>query len=178
MAQVAYESLDFDEVWLLPAAAPPHKTDRPVHSYHVRHRMTEALIAGYPGLSVCAIEAERKDLSYTSETVRILQERYPATVFEWLMGSDSLSDLPDWHEAEDLCERIRFVVAARSDCPYEAALETVKEQVPSVQTRLLPMPMLDVSSTYLRSRVAKGLPVCGLVPEPVLAVWHAEEVAE
>lgn len=171
MATMAFEQTDCQEVWLLPAATPVHKDG--VSPYEVRARMVRELVCDSPGLRVCDVEARRGGPSYTIDTVKSLQAEYPNTEFQWLVGADSLHDLPGWHRSEELSKCISFVVAARTDWPYEETLKRVKRDLPNVQVELLQMPILDVSSSFIRSRLERGLLTCGLVPQGVLGVWES-----
>lgn len=121
---------------------------------------------------MCDVEAERDEPSYTVDTVRILQDRYADTDFNFLIGSDSLRDLPTWHGSQELTERIHFLVAVRRESPFDETYRAVKEVLPSLHARPLQMPMLDVSSSFIRERMKNGRPLCGLVPDSVLQVWR------
>ncbi|KPV38976.1 nicotinate (nicotinamide) nucleotide adenylyltransferase [Alicyclobacillus ferrooxydans] len=172
MAQLAYEQTECEAVWVMPAPSPPHKEGLLVSPYRVRRDMTAQLIAGSQGLVLCEVEAEREALSFTVDTVRILQEQHPDTEFRFLMGSDSLHDLPTWHGSNELTKRIDFMVAARAEAPFEETYARVKEVLPDLRAHLLRMPMLDVSSTFIRERLEQGKPLCGLVPDMVLETWN------
>lgn len=172
MAQLALEQANCDEVWLLPAVTPPHKSDLPVSPYKIRKTMVQRLISDYPGLFVCDIEEEREEPSYTIDTVKIVQQRHPDVAFRWLIGADSLRDLPTWSGSQELVTRIGFVVAARTNSTDEDTMRTVVEQLPALQIEWLEMPVLDISSSYLRDRWQEGKPLCGLVPDAVRTVWE------
>jgi len=173
MAQLAYEQADCEQVWLLPAVAPPHKSDHRVTPYQIRRTMVANLISEYSGLRICDVEEERPEPSFSVDTVRILQQRHPDVEFRWLIGSDSLHDLPMWHGSMELASRIGFIVAARPNWPHDVTLQAVLRQLPALQVEWLEMPVLDISSTYLRRRWLAGQPLCGLVPEAVRTVWEA-----
>lgn len=172
MAQLAFEQCDCDAIWVMPSPSPPHKADQPVTPYQTRCEMTQRLLKGAEGLVLCDVEARRHEPSYTVDTVRILQQAYPDIEFQFLIGSDSLRDLPSWHGCEELSERIRFLVAARSDAPFRETYQLVRNVLPHLVAEALQMPMLDVSSSFIRERLNEGKSVCGLVPDDVLDVWH------
>ncbi|WP_290585987.1 nicotinate (nicotinamide) nucleotide adenylyltransferase [Alicyclobacillus sp.] len=172
MAQLAFEQTGADEVWWLPAPAPPHKLDRDVDAYAGRVAMVEALIQGCPHMRLCEIEAELPRPSFTVDTVRALRGRYPGVAFSFLIGSDSLAGLPTWGRADELTKSIGFYVASRSGFPFDETYAAARRRLPALTAERLEMPLLDVSSTFLRDRLVRGLPTCGLIPGPVLEVWH------
>lgn len=172
MAQLALEQERADAVWWLPASVPPHKVEQSL-SYGARVRLVSALIEGYARLSICTLEGELPTPSYTVDTVAALHARYPKTRFSFLIGTDSLAQLPTWRRAGDLVSQIDFLVAARSGFPYEETVVATKRRLAELVIRWVEMPVLDVSSSWLRSRWAAKLPLCGLIPERVEQAWDA-----
>lgn len=172
MAQLAVEQTGIDEVWLLPAPLPPHKVAQAHLPYPLRLAMTEALIRGKANLRVSTIEASLSGPSYTVDTVQECQKQYPDHQFRFLIGSDSLADLPTWHEAKKLSKLVTFVIAARSSHFIDETLSQTLRELPELRIQVLEMPLLDVSSSWLRTRLEAGKPVCGLVPDGVLQIWQ------
>jgi nicotinate-nucleotide adenylyltransferase len=172
MAQVALEQTGVDEVWFLPAPSPPHKLDVSDDTFEWRLRMVEALISDCKGLRAMPLEAFLKRPSYTIDTVRAVQTWYPQVKFSFLLGTDALAGLPQWHGAEELSQRIDFVVAVREGFPRTDTIEQVMRELPSIRIRGIEMPLLDISSTWLRQRLETGRSVCHLIPPQVLDVWH------
>jgi nicotinate-nucleotide adenylyltransferase len=171
MAQLALEQCEAEEIWFLPAPAPPHKQQERPLGHDVRLRMVELLIQGYEGMKVCDIESTLPRPSYTVDTVRACIERFPDCRFRFLLGSDSLASLPTWREADTLANLIEFIVAVRAGYPFAETLERIRRALPAVRATALEMPIVDVSSTFVRERLSAGRPVCGLVPPQVLDVW-------
>lgn len=174
MAQLALEQTNTDQVWMLPAPMPPHKMGEKHLEYAFRVEMTKALIQGYPRLSVSTIEASLEGPSYTVDTIVACRQQYPEYYFRFLLGSDSLADLPTWHEAQRLSREIEFVVAGRSSHMFEPTLLHTRRVLPDLQVEILEMPILDISSRWLRVRLEAGQPVCGLVPDRVLEIWQRQ----
>ncbi len=170
MAQLALEQSGADAVWFLPAPQPPHKHLATPH-LTVRKAMVHELIRGYEGLDLCLIEEELPAPSYTVDTIAAVKERWPDHRFEFLIGSDSLAQLPSWHEAARLTLLLPFLVASRTGFPFAPTYEETKQRLPELDARQLSMPLLDVSSTWLRARLEAGLPTCDLCPPAVAALW-------
>lgn len=172
IAQLALEQANADAVWLLPAPTPPHKQEQAL-PYELRVDLCRALVADHAGLTVSTFESQLKKPSYTVDTVRALRKAYPETQFEFLLGSDSLAQLPTWDRARELTLEISFLVAVRSAYPLESTLSATRRKLPEVTVRAVEIPILDVSSSWLRERRQNGLPLCSLVPERVLRAWEA-----
>lgn len=172
MATLALEQTGVDEVWFLPAPSPPHKSDITDVSFAWRSRMVGALIHAYPGLRLMQLEQNLPRPSFSVDTVQACQTWYPDVHFSFLMGTDSLLQLPTWHGAKQLATLISFIVVARTDYLMEETLAQVRAVLPDVQARCIEMPLLDISSTWLRERLNQGLDTCGLMPPNVLEVWR------
>ncbi|GMA59986.1 nicotinate (nicotinamide) nucleotide adenylyltransferase [Alicyclobacillus fastidiosus] len=173
MAQLALEQTGVDEVWFLPSPSPPHKADIGDDTFSWRLKMVETLLDGRPGLRAVPLESFLPRPSYSVDTVRACQNWYTQTQFFFLLGTDSLAQLPTWHGAEELSQRIAFYVARRSGHPFAATLDAVQSVLSDVRATAIEMPLLDVSSTWIRERLEKRLDVFGLVPPLVLDVWNA-----
>lgn len=178
MAELALEQIGVEEVWFLPAPLPPHKIGESHRPYEQRVRMTKALVAGCRNMSVSTMEASLPVPSFTVDTVEACQRQYPEFHFRFLIGSDSLGDLPFWHRVHQLVENVRFVVAVRSSHQIQETLASSLRALPKLQVQVIDMPLLDISSLWLRNRLDGGQSVCGLVPDRVLQIWHAEDRGE
>jgi len=170
LARLALEQMEANEVWLIPSASPPHK-EAVTLNYDVRRQMAQALVSDTPGLRVMGIEETLPRPSYTVETVLTCQSLYPDTEFLFLLGADSLAALPSWRRAQELSQCVAFVVAVRWGFPFAETYQRVKDQLPLLRATVMEMPIIDVSSSWLRARFLSGQPMCGLVPDKVLAIW-------
>ena len=158
IAEQAKEQLRLDAVWFLPANVPPHKAAN-VTSAAQRLQLVEAAVQANDAFSVSTIEFERQEKSYTLETVLELKKRYPTDEFVFLLGADSLASLETWYQAERLFKAIQFGAVARPGSRY---------LIPSgAQVTAVDLPLLEVSSTDIRKRVARGKSIRYFVPETV-----------
>src|SRR5437016_6385390 len=87
-----------DQVWFFPAARPPHKQDRPLTPFAQRVEMLALALAGQPSFRVEEMEKDRPGPSYTADTLDEIQRRQPDAGLFLIVGSDTLHDLPYWHE--------------------------------------------------------------------------------
>jgi nicotinate-nucleotide adenylyltransferase len=155
-------ALDLDRVLLVVANVPWQKTGaRAITPAADRLAMVQAAVDGVDGLEASALEIERGGESYTADTLAELARRHPGAELYLIVGADLVGELDTWERAGELRELSTLAVVSRPG----AALP---EQVPGWRTANVSIPMLDVSSTDLRARVADGRPLDYLVPAGAL----------
>jgi len=168
IASEALTLFGLDAVWFIPCANPPHKPAAGLASNADRLAMLRLAIAGEPRFDVDPIEFDRPGKSYTIDTVRALQKRHPDVEFVFIVGADTLSELPTWHRPLDLLARIRIVSLARPGfVPDPAAIQLPPPWPQKLLADLRPGRPLDVSSRDIRAKIAAGQPV-PLVPDYVM----------
>ncbi len=159
LAEEARVQLQLDVVLWIVTPYPPHKPHGHLTEWPLRVRMVQAAIADNPGFELSLLEGERPGPHYAVDTMRILRSRHPDDTLVFLMGGDSLAGLPTWHRPRafvDLCDEIGVLRR-----PFDQVdLPALEAQLPGLQARVrfLRTPLLDVSSTDIRERVARGLP--------------------
>lgn len=151
LAREAIERLELDFVVFIPARISPHKLDRHPAPPADREKMLRAAVADEPRFFVSDCELRREGPSFTFDTVESIRTRTRAELF-YLIGEDNLAKLPTWHRIDELRALAQFVLMVRSgrDAPVEFPL--IARQI-------------DISSTEIRNRVARGLSVRYLLPE-------------
>ncbi len=168
LVEEAWSQLNLDRVYLVPAGDPPHKQDRTLSPVEHRIRMAEIATDDLDHIRVSRIDADRPGPHYTADMVRLVRDRVPpGTEVYYLMGMDSLRDLPTWHEAAWLVENCRIVALSRHDVDLdwdalEAALPGIRERVV-----ILDMPELEIASHVIQARVREGRPIRFMVPKAV-----------
>ncbi len=163
MAEQCREQAELDEVWFLPAARPPHKQDHPPTPFARRVEMLALAVAGNPNFRISEIENERAGPSYTVDTLEELTRRHPTHRWCFIIGSDSLPELPRWHLPERILELAELVVVGRPGSP----LPEVETRETAGRFRVVHSPLVDVASRDLRRRVAEGRSLRYLVPRAV-----------
>ena len=157
LAEAALEELELERIIFIPAGLSPFKTERPPSaSNELRLAMLREAVASEPRFSVDDRELHREGPSYTIDTVRELLGDHPGVRFLYLIGADNLRDLPQWHEIGELRNLVDFAVLDRGNAPELESCE-----LPVVRRRI------DLSSTEIRDRLAKGLSIRFMVPEGV-----------
>ena len=157
VAEAAAEALE-TTVRLLPAREQPFKRAAHRATPEQRAEMLEAAVAGNPRLRVERVELGLPTPSYTVRTLRALAEREPGNRFTLLLGADAARDLAEWWEVEALPGLADVVVFARPGASI------VRHPLIS---RVIPVPVIDLSATKVRERVHNGQSIRYLVPEAV-----------
>ena len=178
VACAAHDELGLDRVRLIPAAAPPHKHGRVLASATDRLEMTRRLAALTSWLEVDAREIERGGTSFTFDTLSEVRAEFAGRDIElcFLIGSDSLLDLPGWHRADELIELATIVTVPRDHRAIAEAAALLRARLPAHADALLAQVLnvepLPISSSQVRARCLAGLPIDELVPRGV-AEWIA-----
>ncbi len=162
MAEIASEVLQCP-VHFVPSARPPHKDDVIDASHRVA--MVKLAIAGNSRFILDTTEVDRPGISYTYETLAaIAQEGKPKPYF--LLGADSLADMDTWHNPRGVLELCVPVIYQRRPFP-EDLVSRLQSQYGLGQLEWVDGPMLEISASLVRERVAKGLSVRYMVPRDV-----------
>jgi nicotinate-nucleotide adenylyltransferase len=167
VAEEARIRLGFKEVLFVPAGQPWLKLDRNITPVVHRVEMVRRAIADNPHFKLCTIEVERPGPSYTVDTLTRLQKQLgsEASLF-FIIGRDTLAELPLWKEPEKLIQLCRLVVAPRLGSKDLKHLETA---IPGLLDKViqLDMPVIGISSSGIRQRIAQGLSIRYWVPAEV-----------
>lgn len=168
LAVEAQYQLRLNQIYLAPAADPPHKQADPISPVHHRLAMCRLAIADNNEIDISLIDAERPGPHYTSDMLRLFRQRIDADArLFFLMGLDSLRDLPTWHEPEWLVRNCRLVALRRHDVDIDwPSLETALPGV-RAQVVILDMPQIEIASSVLRERVRAKQPIRYQVPRSV-----------
>ncbi|MEO7115385.1 MAG: nicotinate-nucleotide adenylyltransferase [Caldimonas sp.] len=161
LARLALTQLGLDEVRWIPAGQPWQKT-RKLTAASDREAMVRLAIAGEPRFVLDRIELRRPGVSYTLETVRELGAAEPGIEWVLILGQDQYATLHTWRDWRELLAKVTLAVANRPDAKL-----AVNPQIAVQPHHALTLPMMDISSTELRRRIAAGESIAGLVPDTV-----------
>jgi len=160
LAECCLETLCLDEVWLIPAAVPPHKQTRERAPGKARLEMLELALSGHEQLRASPLEIERGGVSYTVETLAAIRQQHPVASLFLLMGADSLHELPTWREPARICELAIPAVVRRGGSPQPdftvLAPLVSPARLAEIRAAQVEMPLIELSSTALRQRAANG----------------------
>lgn len=157
LARDAMERLELDKVIFLPARISPHKLDRPPAPPEARCLMLATAIADEPRFEMDPCEIEREGPSFTIDTVQLFRNRYPGAKLYYFIGDDNLPELDTWRDIANLRESAHFVVLSRAGMPFLSEFPIITRHI-------------EISSTEIRNRIARGLSVRYMVPLPACDV--------
>jgi nicotinate-nucleotide adenylyltransferase len=156
-ALAARRALGLERVLFVPTAAPPHKrepTRAPIAAPLARYAMVELALLDHPELEVSTLELSAEGPTYTIETLERLAAGRPGDEIWLLLGADALADLGGWRRGGELARRFPLGVLARPGFDAAAAAAALG----GAGLRVVPVgnPPLDLSSTEIRARLARG----------------------
>ena len=157
LAEYCREQAKLDEVWFLPAAVPPHKQNREMTADKHRVEMLRLAIGGHEQFVVSTMEIDQGGVNYTYQTLERIHEERPDDALFFLMGGDSLKDLPTWRKPERICELAIPVVVNRPGSPpidFHLLSDLASPQrLHEIRQHVVEMPLIGLSSTDIRARV-------------------------
>ena len=161
------QALGLDRVLWVPAGVPPHKAGQIVSADRDRLAMLELALAGSPFDEISTIDIDRAGPSYTADTLALLRGQVFPSSLVFLMGEDSLRDLPTWHDPDRILRAAEIAVAGRPG--INADLDALVRAIPALRGRvhLAVIDEVPVSSSEIRQRVRENRPIEGLVPPKV-----------
>ena len=184
-AQEAMQKLALAEVRFIPAATPPHRPP-PQASAAQRLAMVELAIRGLPGLRADDRELQRGGLSYTVLTLESLRAELGKTPLCLLIGADQFRSFETWYRWQEIPALAHLVVLNRPGTTAgvlpawargrECADLQVLREAPAGQLAFLSVSPQDISATRIRTALARGESVQGLLPEAVLDYIRTNQV--
>ena len=167
VAEEARIKVGFSEVFFVPAGQPWFKLDRKITPAGQRVEMVRRAIADNPHFRLCTLEVERPGPSYTVDTLATLRQQMGnETNLFFILGRDNLADLPSWKEPKKLVQLCQLVVAPRLG---SKDLEHLETDIPGLLGKViqLDMPVIGISASSIRHRIAQGMSIRYLVPAQV-----------
>jgi nicotinate-nucleotide adenylyltransferase len=167
-AEEARVRMNLERVLFVVAGVPPHKLDEEVTPVEHRLAIVSLAIASNPHFEISRVDVDRPGPSYTVDTISILRKQWgQETEVYFIMGLDSLVELPTWHHPQRLIQLCRLLAVKRPG--FETDMAELEASVPGMSSRveIIDMPEMDISSSDLQQRVRDGLPIKYQVPEEV-----------
>lgn len=164
VAELVREQFRLDRIIWIPNYQSPLKCLEDVAPADHRLAMTRLAISHNDRFEVSDVEARQEGVSYTVETIRLLQERHPKVRYSLIVGSDSLASFGAWHEPEEILKRVRLLVFRRSGTSSAPPPAGFEDRVDYADA-----PLLEISGTTIRRRIYDGATVRYMIPEPVRA---------
>ncbi len=168
LAADALEQLNLDRLLWVLTPVPPHKQGQVISPTEQRLRLVRAAIANEERFELSRVDLDRPGPHYAVDSVRLLHEQYPDAELIYLLGGDSLRDLPIWYRPQELIRQITILGVMRRP-GVSIDLEELGEQLPGLAKKVcyFNSPMLDISSSEIRLRITQGRSFRYFLPAPV-----------
>jgi len=174
LASEAQRQLKLDRLLWVLTPTPPHKMRLLVSPVAQRQELLQAALAGEPHFECSRVDLDRPGPHYAVDTVALLQLQFPGAHLIYLLGGDSLRDLPLWHRPRELLEQVAGLgVMRRPGATFD--LDRLLSQLPGIEEKVafIDTPPLEISSRNIRQRIAAGRPFRHFLPAAVYELIEA-----
>ena len=168
VANYIYEYSELEEIWFVVSPHNPLKTKSSLLADHHRMRLAEIAIGDDQRFRVSDIELKLPQPSYTIDTLTYLREKHTMHQFAIIMGSDNLSTINKWKNAEVLIDSCKIFVYPRLNKGKEPG-PAVKSMLQSADIDVVEAPIIDISGTFIRSAIREGKDIRHFLPP---GVWQ------
>jgi nicotinate-nucleotide adenylyltransferase len=175
-AQEALVQLELEKVVFMPVGEAPHRELEDDPGAEARLEMVDLAAGDDARFVVSRVELDRSGPSYSADTLRELREKAPGDELFLILGGDQAAALPAWHEPEAVLALATVAVVERSNWSRNAIGIKVGRLRGAERIRYLDMPLIQISSSAIRRRVAEGRPIRYLVPDKVASYIGANEL--
>ncbi|MDP1579994.1 MAG: nicotinate-nucleotide adenylyltransferase [Candidatus Didemnitutus sp.] len=170
-AQDVLEQFHLDRLLLVPAAQAPMKPNDVQSTCAARLEMLHAAVEWDRRLEVSDYELKRGGISYTVDSVRHFRTQFPDDELYWIIGGDQLPLLHQWKEIEELAKMIEFIFLERPKHPTKPHVE-----IPDLRLHRCDGHLIEISSSELRARIARGLSLHYFCPQKVIAYIDSNQL--
>lgn len=164
------EYLNLEQVIFIPAGQPPHKNNNLVTSSSHRFDMTKLAIGSNDYFKISDIEINSKEFSYTFNTIDKLKEEDKNSEFYFIIGADSLFSLEKWYKFSELAKITNFALWERTGYSPDEVLDRIHYLKSKYESNITYVegPIIEISSSQIRSRLQSNRSIRYLVPDSVL----------
>lgn len=172
LAEECLAAANLDELWLVPAASPPHKGGKKISRFDQRKEMLELAIAGNEKFKVEPMEADRPGPSFTIDTLQEIHKRKPDDELFLIIGGDSALEFSTWKDPAKIASLATIIVRIRPGfiMPTEQEFISQLGKELGIHPKVIFVsgpPYLDVSSSLLKERVSNNKSIRYLLPRAV-----------
>lgn len=146
-----------DKVILIPCGK--HSFDKNLAPTEKRLEMCKIAVSEIKNIEVSDIELNKKEKSYTINTLREIKKQYPNYEINLIIGSDILPDLDKWHKFEELKKEAFFIIFERIGFPINIGQINV--------SRVIHFNPDNISSTEIREKIKNQQALNNLIPKKV-----------
>ena len=160
LARYLLQHTTLDEIWFVISPQNPLKNLNDLLNNEARLLMVECALANEPQMKPCTVEFEMPLPSYTWNTLKTLDERFPYATFTLLIGGDNWESFPRWYRHDEIIANYHIIVYPRPGATISG------DRLPA-HVSIVEAPLLDISSTAIRQRISEGKDIDEMVPDGV-----------
>lgn len=177
LAMEAYDQLHLDRVLWVLEPNPPHKAGKKLTPIDIRIEMVQAAIDEDEKFELSRVDIDRPGPHFVVDTMRLLRQQYPKEDLVFLMGGDSLRNLPTWLEPESFIQACDRLGVMRR--PGEVInMRDIEERLPGISQKIefIDAPLLEISSNQIRSLVSQNKPYRYYLPIDIFQIIKAKNL--
>jgi nicotinate-nucleotide adenylyltransferase len=154
LAEECRTQLSLDILLWIVTDNPPHKRYVNISPIEDRVKLVQKAIQGNDAFVLSRVDIDRPGPHFAIDTVNILKQEYPGAKFFYLMGGDSLHDLPTWNRPKDFIETCDGIGVMRRHAD-QVDLVSLESVLPGISQKVLVVdaPILEISSKQIRQRI-------------------------
>ena len=168
LAVEAHHQLELDRLQWILTPDPPHKTNHQVSPVEIRLEMLQLILDTRPEFQISLIDINRDPPHYAADTVELLKKKNPADELVYVIGEDSLQDLPGWHAPDRFIAAVdTLAIAPRPGISTD--LEEMERSLPGLagKTIFLKDVRIEIASSLIKARIRNFEPYGHLLPEAI-----------
>ncbi len=168
LASESLYQLNLDRLLFVLTSSPPHKIGQPITPIEMRVKLVEAALFDNPRFEFSRVDIDRPGPHYAVDTVDIIRSQNPGSELVYLMGGDSLRNLPEWHKPQELVYAVDSLGVMRRP-GNKIDWSNLEKYIPGISGKVsfVDAPLLEISSSEIRKRVAEGCAFRYYVPNEV-----------
>ena len=157
LADEARYQLELDRILWVLTPFPPHKTSQQITDVSQRRVLLQAALGQNPHFELNTADLDRPAPHFAVDTLNILHAEFPEAELVYLMGGDSLDDLPNWNDPTGFLSAADKIGVMRRPGEF-IDLQRLEEEIPGIARKIefLNAPFVEISSSHIRRRVGEG----------------------
>jgi len=170
IAEHVRQEFKLGSIIFIPNGNPPHKINENLIDAKLRLSLIEKAIADNHFFTSSDIELRSDKINYTIDTLQKLKSKYVNEELFFIVGADTLFELDSWKDFENVSKLTNFIVYQRASYGNETVNLKIKKLKDKYNAKVFESkgPFIDISSTLIRDRIARGLSIKYLVPDSIL----------
>lgn len=172
IALAAYEEYKLEKVIMVVSGNPPHKKNhRDITCKEDRYEMTKLVCEDYEMLIPHRYEIDKKELSFTYNSLLYFKKEFPEYELYFIMGEDSLFNIEKWKYPDKIMSLAKILVAERYNNHYEIDIEEQRQYLMNkyfANIEIMSHNVEYISSTMLRDRLSKGKDCSNYIPDKAI----------